>query len=92
MSTKSSIKHHHGLDGEPSWHLYAEAFEKDDVVYLELEGVLADVVMIENIWAKAGTVLLRLPTATARQLGLLPPSDPAIEGEHTEKGQPTLNR
>lgn len=72
MSTKSSIKYHNGLNGEPSWHLYAEAFEKEDVVYLELEGVQADVVMIDSVWAKAGTVLLRLPNATARQLGLVP--------------------
>ena len=59
---------------EPSWHLYQEAFEKDDVVYLELEGVQADVMMIDSAWAKAGTVVLRLPNATARQLGLLPNS------------------
>ncbi|MBP0588708.1 hypothetical protein J8I87_03040 [Paraburkholderia sp. LEh10] len=77
MSTKASIKYHDGEGGEPSWHLYTEAFEKDDVVYLELEGVLADVVMIDSAWAKAGTVLLRLPTTTAKQLGLLSPSDPA---------------
>ncbi|MCF1367089.1 hypothetical protein LH704_10500 [Burkholderia cenocepacia] len=77
MSTKASIKYHHGEAGEPSWHLYAEAFEKDDVVYLELEGVLADVVMIDSAWTKAGTVVLRLPTTTAKQLGLLPPGDPA---------------
>ncbi|NIF76086.1 hypothetical protein F3J20_01520 [Paraburkholderia sp. Cy-641] len=77
MSTKSSIKSHHGNDGEPSWHLYRDVLEKDNVVYLELDGVQADVVMIDSIWAKAGTVLLRLPIATAMQLGLLPPSDPA---------------
>jgi hypothetical protein len=77
MSTKASIKYHHGDGEEPSWHLYAEAFEKDDVVYLELEGVLADVIMIDSTRAKAGTVLLRLPTTTAKQLGLLPPGDPA---------------
>jgi len=77
MSTKASIKYHRGERGEPSWHLYAEAFEKDDVVYLELEGVLADVIMIDSTWARAGTVLLRLPTTTAKQLGLLPLGDPA---------------
>lgn len=72
MSTKATIRYHHGEGGEPSWHLYEEAFEKDDVVYLELEGVQADVVMIDSAWAKAGTVLLRLPAATAKQLGLVP--------------------
>lgn len=45
MSTKSTIRYHRGEDGEPSWHLYEEAFEKDDMVYLELEGIQADVVM-----------------------------------------------
>ncbi|HDR8948426.1 TPA: hypothetical protein QDA71_005492 [Burkholderia vietnamiensis] len=70
MSTKSTIRYHHGKGGEPSWHLYEEAFEKDDVVYLELEGVQADIVMIDSAWAKAGTVLLRLPVETAKQLGL----------------------
>jgi hypothetical protein len=75
MSTKTSIKYHHGEGKEPSWHLYEEAFEKDNVVHLELEGVLVDVVMIDSAWAKAGTVLLRLPNATARQLGLLPHMD-----------------
>lgn len=77
MSTKASIRYHQGEGGEPSWHLYAEAFEKDNVVYLELEGVLADVVMIDSAWAKAGTVLLRLPTTTAKQLGLLSPDETA---------------
>lgn len=75
MSTKTSIRYHHGEGREPSWHLYEEALEKDDVVYLELEGVQVDVVMIDSAWAKAGTVLLRLPNATARQLGLLPHRD-----------------
>ena len=77
MSIKSSIKSHHGNDGEPSWHLYKDVFEEDNVVYLEVDGVQAYVVRIDSISAKAGTVLLRLPIATAVQLGLLPPSDPA---------------
>ncbi|WP_250476078.1 hypothetical protein [Caballeronia sp. GAFFF1] len=85
MSTKTSIGYHYGEGKEPSWHLYEEAFEKDDVVYLELEGVQADVVMIDSLWgAKAGTVLLRLPSATARQLGLLPHSD---EGDAPPVGE-----
>ncbi|QYD70108.1 hypothetical protein KZJ38_07300 [Paraburkholderia edwinii] len=73
MSTKASIRHQE-KDGElPAWHLYTEAFEKADVVYLELEGVKADLTMIDSSWGAApGTVLLRLPTATAKQLGLVP--------------------
>jgi hypothetical protein len=50
------------------------------VVYLELEGVQADVVMIDSAWAKAGTVRLRLPVETAKQLGL-PTSVPLERGE-----------
>lgn len=70
MSTKSTLAYHRGEDGQPSWHLYQEAFEKDGVVYLELEGIQADVIMIDSAWNKAGTVLLRLPIDTAKQLGL----------------------
>jgi hypothetical protein len=69
MSTKATLAQHDSEDGKPSWHLYEEMFETG-VVYLELEGVQADVVMIDSPWAKAGTVLLRLPVATAQQLGL----------------------
>lgn len=72
MSTKASIRYQEKDGDLPDWHLYAEIFEKEDVVYLELNGVQADVTMIDSAWAKAGTVLLRLPTATAKQLGLVP--------------------
>ena len=34
----------------PGWTLYTELFENEDAVYLELEGVQADVIMIDNIW------------------------------------------
>ena len=54
MSTKTSIGYHYGEGKEPSWHLYEEAFEKDDVVYLELEGVQADVVMIDSVLGGQG--------------------------------------
>lgn len=56
----------------PGWHLYEELFEQDDVVYLELKGVQANITVIADLEAAAGTVLLRLPTATARQQGLVP--------------------
>jgi hypothetical protein len=58
------------MDGE----LYTEKmFEKHDAVYLEIEGVQADVTMINSLWGRPpGTVVLRLPTDTARQLGLVP--------------------
>jgi hypothetical protein len=45
-----------------------EAFEKADVVYLDLDGVRVDVMTIDE---QSPRVVLRLPTATAEQLGLL---------------------
>jgi hypothetical protein len=52
--------------------MYEELFDSEDVVYLELEGVEADITMMGNTEARPGTVLLRLPTTTAKQLGLVP--------------------
>ncbi|MGX7004901.1 hypothetical protein [Caballeronia sp. KNU42] len=59
MSTKSWIGSHTGENGDPSWGLYKELFERE-VVYLELTGVQVDVRMIDE---KSPTVLLRLPEA-----------------------------
>jgi hypothetical protein len=74
MSTKSTIRFQQKEGELPGWQLYTELFEKEDNVYLELEGVQADVTMIGSLLGSApGTVLLRLPTATARQLGLVSP-------------------
>lgn len=73
MSTKASIRYQEKEGELPEWHLYREVFEKEEVVYLELNGVQANVTMIDTLWgASAGTVLLRLPTATAKQLRLVP--------------------
>ncbi|MBU9490765.1 hypothetical protein [Burkholderia multivorans] len=73
MSTKVSIRRQSGTENLPDWNLYTETFELDDVVYLELRGVQADVTMIDTGRAPEGaTVLLRLPTKTAKQLGLVP--------------------
>jgi hypothetical protein len=47
--------------------------EAEDVAYLELDGVAAEVTMLGNLERGPGTVLLRLPVATAKQLGLVPP-------------------
>ncbi|WP_233808913.1 hypothetical protein [Paraburkholderia sp. HP33-1] len=73
MSTKSSVRYQEKEGELPAWHLYREAFETEDVVYLEIEGIQVDVTMIGSMVAAPNTVLLRLPTATARQLGLLAP-------------------
>jgi hypothetical protein len=74
MSTKATIRFQLKEGGLPGWQVYEELFEREDIVYLEVEGVQADVTMIGGMWgADAGTVLLRLPAATARQLGLVPP-------------------
>jgi len=76
MSTKCTIQFYRGNDTLPAWHFYEEAFEEADFqetfeeagfVYLQLTGVQVDVVTIAE---KLPLVVLRLPTATARQLGL----------------------
>ncbi|MCA8451379.1 hypothetical protein [Burkholderia vietnamiensis] len=55
------------------WHRYVDAFEKEDVVYLEFNGIQSDVTMIDSLWrSAAGAMLLCLPTVTAKQLGLVP--------------------
>ncbi|SOE92921.1 hypothetical protein SAMN05414139_05682 [Burkholderia sp. D7] len=74
MGTKATIRFQQKEDDLPGWQVYTELFEPADVVYLEVEGVQADVTMIGSPRGNAaGTVLLRLPAATARQLGLVPP-------------------
>jgi hypothetical protein len=74
MGTKSTIRFQQKEGEMPGWTVYTELFAKEDVVYLEVEGVQADVTMIGTLWgAPAGTVLLRLPATTARQIGLVPP-------------------
>ncbi|MFM0439431.1 hypothetical protein PQQ84_23435 [Paraburkholderia strydomiana] len=73
MGTKDTIRFQEKTGDQPGWELYTEMFEKDDAVYLEIEGVQADVTMIKSLWGRPpGTVVLCLPTATARQLGLVP--------------------
>lgn len=64
MSTKATIATSNG--GEPSWRLYEELFEPG-VVYLELNGIPVELVTREHGGAD---VVLRLPIATAEQLGL----------------------
>ncbi|MDN5289638.1 MAG: hypothetical protein JWR38_5917 [Mucilaginibacter sp.] len=74
MGTKGTIRFQEKEGDLPGWQVYTELFEPADVVYLEVEGIQADVTMIGSPWGHAaGTVLLRLPAATARQLGLVPP-------------------
>lgn len=73
MSTKATVRYQ-AKDGDlPAWHLYEELLDAEDVVYLEVERIQADVTMIGPAWGHdAGTVVLRLPVGTARQLGLIP--------------------
>lgn len=90
MSTKSTIRHQDKEgDDLPGWQIYEELFEKDDVVYLELDGVQIDVTMIGgSVWGPpAGTVLLRLPTASARQLGLV--AQDCTRGHKWDDGRPS---
>jgi hypothetical protein len=70
MGTKGTIRFQEQAGDLPSWTLYTELFENEDTVYLELEGVKVYVIMLNNIWGPPpGTVVLRLPTVTARQRG-----------------------
>ncbi|MGF6507082.1 hypothetical protein [Paraburkholderia sp. 32] len=73
MSTRNHIKYQAKEGDQPGWDLYTEIFEPEDVVYLELNGVAAEVTMLGNMERGPGTVLLRLPVDTAKQLGLVPP-------------------
>jgi len=74
MGTKDTIRFQEQAGELPGWTLYTELFENEDTVYLELEGMKVDVIMLNNIWGPPpGTVVLRLPAVTARQLGLVPP-------------------
>lgn len=73
MSTKERIRTHDREGDLPGWDLYTELFETD-TVYLQLEGVEAEITMTSNMERAPGTVLLRLPLATAKQLGLVPPT------------------
>ncbi|WP_429572282.1 hypothetical protein [Paraburkholderia sp. UCT70] len=42
-------------------------------MYLELNGVAAEITMLGNMERGPGTVQLRLPVDIAKQLGLVPP-------------------
>jgi hypothetical protein len=66
MSTKATIRHHHGSENEPSWHLYEEVFE-EGVVYLALEGVAVE---MQTLDTGGAALVVRLPLETAKQLGL----------------------
>ncbi|WP_233874422.1 hypothetical protein [Paraburkholderia adhaesiva] len=89
MSTKSTIRHQPRDADRPGWHLYREGWETD-AVYLGLRGILADLTLIDdNEGPWPGTVRLRLPVATARQLGRVPetfsaqPAPHALEDAHS---------
>lgn len=66
MGTHITLAANDGTDSEPSWRLYDEVFEAG-VVYLELRGVSVELQTLETGGA---SVVLRLPVATAEQLGL----------------------
>jgi hypothetical protein len=70
MSTKATLAHRNVDGDEPNWHLYEEVFEAG-VVYLQLEGVDIEVSTLDRRRDSSGVALvLRLPMATATQLGL----------------------
>jgi hypothetical protein len=70
MSTKATLAHRNVDGDEPNWHLYEEVFEAG-VVYLQLEGVEIEVSTLDRRRDSSGVALVvRLPMATATQLGL----------------------
>lgn len=71
MSTKEYIRRHENDGDQPGWQLYTEMFEAESI-YLQLEGIEAEITMTGNMNRAPGTVLLCLPVATAKQLGLVP--------------------
>jgi hypothetical protein len=85
MSTKATLAHRNVDGDEPNWHLYEEVFEAG-VVYLQLEGVDIEVSTLDRRRGSSGVALVvRLPMATATQLGLssiVPPERWARFCEH----------
>ncbi|MGF6932769.1 hypothetical protein OKW41_001908 [Paraburkholderia sp. UCT70] len=72
-STRNHIRYQAKEGDQPGWDLYTEIPQPDDVVYLELNGVAAEITMLGNMERGPGTVQLRLPVDIAKQLGLVPP-------------------
>ncbi|MFM0469640.1 hypothetical protein [Paraburkholderia strydomiana] len=73
MGTKDTVRFEEKAVDQPGWELYTDMFEKDDAVCQEIEGVQANVTKIDSLWGRPpGTVVLRLPADTARQLELVP--------------------
>jgi len=77
MSTKSTLKHDRDQSTGQSFHLYEECFE-DGQVYLELEGFPFEAAS-SAIPSEQGLsrIVVRLPNAWARKLGLLEKNDDA---------------
>ena len=71
MSTKKSIKWEHDQATGQRFHLYEEVFVPDQV-YLEVIGVPFEVASsVELSGSGPNRVVIRLPEAWARKLGLL---------------------
>jgi hypothetical protein len=89
MSTRATLAHRNVDGDEPNWHLYEEVFEAGGV-YLQLEGVDIEVSSLDRLKGSSGVFLVvRLPIATATQLGLssiVPPERWARVCEHEKSG------
>jgi hypothetical protein len=71
MSTKRSIKFEHDRTTGQRFHLYEEVLEPDQI-YLEVIGVPFEVASsVELSGTGPNRVVIRLPEAWARKLGLL---------------------
>ncbi len=68
------LKHHSEEDADGGWfHLYRDCFDEDnEIVYLELVGVLFETVNSADLSEKGPSrVAIRIPQQCARKLGLL---------------------
>jgi hypothetical protein len=73
MSTKMSLKYRERTEAGPGFHLYKELF--DPGVYLQLDGVQVELVTIDG----GASVTVAIPPEMARELGMLPATEPATE-------------
>jgi hypothetical protein len=75
MSTRSTIKYEDDPDSRQRFHLYEEAFDEErEHVYLELEGFAFEAASHAGLLDNGvNRVVLKLPQAWARKMGLLEP-------------------
>ena len=72
MSTKASLKYERDDAAGQQFHLYREAFDEDEQVYLVLEGFPFEAASSMDLSGQGVTrVAIRLPDTWANKLGLI---------------------